>query len=169
MSSIGESVGAELYTAEMIKPPLRYRAVALIGLAGVIGMVVSLIVARLVLSIGISWRIVFWIGALIALVGSFGKNNVTRITEFSDAKRKMQNAIKNSKEEGLENIAKLFSPTNKYLDEKVCKKTSLAYFMVFCGWPFCFYFSYVHCGGILKNQFDYTKEAVINQNLIVLQ
>ena len=167
MSSIGESVGAELYTAEMIKPPLRYRAVALIGLAGVIGMVVSLIVARLVLSLGISWRIVFWIGAIIALVGSLARITLRESPEFSDAKRKMQNAIIASKEGGLENIAKLLLPTNKYLDEKVCKKTSLAYFMVFCGWPFCFYFSYVHCGGILKNQFDYTKEAIINQNLIV--
>ena len=102
MSSIGESVGAELYTAEMIKPPLRYRAVALIGLAGVIGMVVSLIVARIVLSLGISWRIIFWIGALIALVGSVARITLRESPEFSDAKRKMENAILASKEGGLE-------------------------------------------------------------------
>ena len=51
--------------------------------------------------------------------------------------------------------------------EKVSKKTSLAYFLVFCGWPFCFYFSYVYCGGILKEQFHYTKEALIYHNFIV--
>ena len=31
MSSIGESIGAELYTAELIDPPLRYKAVGYIG------------------------------------------------------------------------------------------------------------------------------------------
>ena len=86
----------------MIKPPLRYRAVALIGLAGVIGMVVSLIVARIVLSLGISWRIIFWIGALIALVGSVARITLRESPEFSDAKRKMENAILASKEGGLE-------------------------------------------------------------------
>jgi MFS family permease len=167
MSSIGESVGAELYTAEMIKPPLRYRAVGLIGFAGVVGMVVSLIVAKIILSLEISWRIVFWIGALIALVGSLARIALRESPEFSDAKRKMQNAILASKENGLGKAVDLLLPLNKYIDEKVCKKTSLAYFMVFCGWPFCFYFSYVYCGSILKNQFSYTKEALISHNLIL--
>ena len=167
MSSIGESIGAELYTAEMIKPPLRYRAVALIGFAGVVGMVVSLMVARIILGLEISWRIIFWIGALIALIGSLARVTLRESPEFSDAKRKMQNAILASKESGLGKAAELLLPLNQYIDEKVCKKTSLAYFMVFCGWPFCFYFSYVYCGGILKNQFSYTKEALINHNLII--
>jgi len=167
MSSIGESVGAELYTAEMIKLPLRYRAVALIGFAGVVGMVVSLIVAKIILSLEISWRIVFWIGALIALIGSLARITLRESPEFSDAKRKMQNAILASRESGLGKAAELLLPLNQYIDEKVCKKTSLAYFMVFCGWPFCFYFSYVYCGGVLKNQFSYTKEALITHNLII--
>ena len=79
----------------------------------------------------------------------------------------MQNAILASKENGLGKAAELLLPLNQYIDEKVCQKTSLAYFMVFCGWPFCFYFSYVYCGGILKNQFFYTKEALISHNLII--
>ncbi|MDP4708421.1 MAG: MFS transporter [Rickettsiaceae bacterium] len=167
MSCIGESVGAELYTAEMIKPPLRYRAVGLIGFAGVVGMVASLIVARIVLGLEISWRIIFWIGALIALIGSVARVTLRESPEFSDAKRKMQQALLASKNNGLSKAANLLLPLNRYIDEKVCQKTSLAYFMVFCGWPFCFYFSYVYCGGILKNQFSYTKEALINHNLIV--
>jgi len=167
MSSIGESIGAELFTAEMIKPPLRYPAVGLIGLAGVIGMAVSLIVAQIVLSLEISWRIIFWIGALIALVGSVARITLRESPEFSDARRKMESAIRASKEEGFGSVAELLVPLNKYMDEKVCRKTSLAYFMVFCGWPFCFYFSYVYCAGILKNQFGYTKEAIIDHNLIV--
>jgi MHS family proline/betaine transporter-like MFS transporter len=111
MSSIGESIGAELYTAELIPVPLRYKAVGYIGFAGVVGMVVSLIVAKVILSLGIN--------------------------------------------------------ENPAWEEKVNKKTSLAYFLIFCGWPFCFYFSYVHCGGILKEQFHYTKEALIHHNLMI--
>ena len=167
MSSIGESIGAELYTAELIKPPLRYRAVGFIGFAGVVGMVVSLLVARIVIGLEISWRIVFWIGAAIALIGSIARIKLRESPEFADAQRKMQNAILNSKESGLENAAELLASVNQYVDAKVSFKTSLAYFMVFCGWPFCFYFSYVYCGGILKSQFDYTKEALINHNLII--
>lgn len=167
MSSIGESIGAELFTAEMIKPPLRYRAVGIIGFAGVVGMTVSLLVARIVLGIGISWRIVFWIGALIALVGSIARVTLRESPEFSDAKRKMKRAVIASKENGLENVVKILIPLNKYVSEKVCYKISLAYFLVFCGWPFCFYFSYVYCGNILKTEFLYSKEQVINHNFII--
>ncbi len=35
-----------------------------------------------------------------------------------------------------------------------------------CGWPICFYFSYIHCGGIFKDTFGYTGEAIIHQNFI---
>jgi MHS family proline/betaine transporter-like MFS transporter len=62
MSSIGESIGAELYTAELIEKPLRYKAVGYIGFAGVVGMVASLMVAKIVLALDINWRIIFWMG-----------------------------------------------------------------------------------------------------------
>lgn len=85
MSSIGESVGAELYTAELIPAPLRYKDVGYIGFAGVVGMVASLIVAKVVLSLGIKWQIIFWLGALIALIGSAARVTLRESPEFSDA------------------------------------------------------------------------------------
>lgn len=161
MSSIGESIGAELYIAEMIDKPLRYKAVGLIGFAGVVGMVVSLVVAEIVLTLKINWRIIFWIGAAIALIGSAARVTLRESPEFSDAKRRMLNMLKKADKSPdiLDN--------NPAWKERVSRKTSLACFLVFCGWPFCFYFSYVYCGGILKNQFHYTKEALIHHNLIV--
>jgi MFS family permease len=161
MSSIGESIGAELYTAELIPVPLRYKAVGYIGFAGVVGMVVSLIVAKVILSLGINWRIVFWIGAIIALVGSAARVTLRESPDFSDAKRRLLNML-----EKAEKNPNLLNE-NPAWEEKVNKKTSLAYFLIFCGWPFCFYFSYVHCGGILKEQFHYTKEALIHHNLMI--
>ena len=41
-----------------------------IGFAGVVGMPVSLMVAQVVLVLDINWRVIFWIGATIALIGS---------------------------------------------------------------------------------------------------
>lgn len=161
MSSIGESIGAELYTAELIQPPLRYKAVGYIGFAGVVGMTVSLMIAEIVLSLGINWRIIFWIGALIALIGSVARVTLRESPDFSDAKRRLLNMFETA------NKSPALLHDNPAYEEKVSRKTSLAYFLVFCGWPFCFYFSYVYCGNILKDQFDYTKEALIHHNLIV--
>ncbi|MFN9477691.1 MAG: MFS transporter, partial [Rickettsiales bacterium] len=161
MSSIGESIGAELYTAELIDPPLRYKAVGYIGFAGVVGMSVSLMVAQVVLSLDINWRVIFWVGATIALIGSAARVTLRESPEFSDATRKLRNMLERTVDNGqaLQNNA-------AYL-EKVSFKTSLAYFLIFCGWPFCFYFSYVYCSTILKNQFHYTSAELINHNFIV--
>lgn len=167
MSSVGETIGAELYIAEMIKPPSRYPAVAFIGFAGVVGMVVALLVARVVIGLEINWRVIFVIGALIALIGSTARVKLRESPEFSDATRKMRIAIQNSQESGLSKASDLLSSLKIKTNAEVCKKTSFAYFAVCCGWPFCFYFSYVYCGGILKEQFGYTKEALINHNLIL--
>ena len=161
MSSIGESIGAELYTAELIDPPLRYKAVGYIGFAGVVGMSVSLMVAQIVLSLDINWRVIFWVGATIALIGSAARITLRESPEFSDATRKLRNMLERTVDNGqaLQNNA-------AYL-EKVSFKTSLAYFLIFCGWPFCFYFSYVYCTTILKNQFHYTSAELINHNFLV--
>ena len=161
MSSVGETTGAELYTAELIGLPLRYKAVGFIGFAGVVGMVASLLVAEIVLVLEINWRIIFWVGALIALVGSAARVTLRESPDFSDARRRLLNML--DKAEKSPDLLK----NNPVWEEKVSIKTSLAYFFIFCGWPFCFYFSYVHCGSILKHQFHYTNQALIYQNLIV--
>lgn len=161
MSSIGESIGAELYTAELIQPPLRYKAVGYIGFAGVVGMTASLLVAKVVLALDINWRVIFWIGAAIALIGSAARVTLRESPDFSDAKRRLLNMF-----ETAEKSPDLLNDNPAYA-ENVSKKTSLAYFLVFCGWPFCFYFSYVYCGNILKEQFHYTNDTLIYHNLIV--
>tara|TARA_B110000211_G_scaffold59992_1_gene67556 strand:+ start:283 stop:1215 length:933 start_codon:yes stop_codon:yes gene_type:complete len=161
MSSIEESIGAELYTAELIEKPLRYKAVGYIGFAGVVGMVASLMVAKIVLALDINWRIIFWMGALIALVGSAARITLRESPDFSDAKRRLNHML-----ESADKSPDLLEDNPVYT-ESVSKKTSFAYFLVFCGWPFCFYFSYVFCGSILKNQFNYTNQELIYHNLIV--
>ena len=69
MSVVGESVGAELYVAECISPPERYYKVAFIGFCGVCGMVCSLLLVKTILALGINWRIIFYIGLFISVIG----------------------------------------------------------------------------------------------------
>jgi hypothetical protein len=161
MSSIGESIGAELYILETVRKPYQYVAVGLIGLAGVVGMVVSLIVAKLVLSVGIDWRIIFYVGTVVAGIGLVARRKLREAPEYSDAKRRVKQAFKrtNQDDKVLEK--------NVIWNEKVPFKTSFYYFLIFCGWPVCFYFSYIYCGSILKNQFHYSSTDIISHNLIV--
>lgn len=161
LSSVGETTGAELYTAELIPLPLRYKAVGFMAFASVVGMSASLIVAEVVLSLGINWRIIFWVGASIALIGSAARITLRESPDFSDAKKRLRKMFDNL-DKSSDTLEK-----NAVVMEEVSKKTSLAYFLVFCGWPLCFYFSYVYCSNILKVDFHYTKEAIIRQNLVV--
>lgn len=41
VSSLGESIGSEIYLAEITKPPVRYPVVGLIGAAGAFGSMAS--------------------------------------------------------------------------------------------------------------------------------
>ena len=54
-----------------------------------------------------------------------------------------------------------------FLNKSIPKLTVLAYFLMHCGWPVCFYLAYIHCGNILINHFSYTPEQVIHHNAIV--
>ncbi|OZG32522.1 hypothetical protein [Rickettsia endosymbiont of Culicoides newsteadi] len=51
--------------------------------------------------------------------------------------------------------------------EKVDKKTIIAFLLLQCVAPVCFYFAYVYCGNILKTSFNYTTSEVIHHNFIV--
>lgn len=46
-------------------------------------------VAEVVLALNINWGVIFWIGALIALIGSAARFTLRESPEFSDAKRRL--------------------------------------------------------------------------------
>jgi len=82
LSSMGEIVGANIYLAEITKPPLRYTVVALTDTASSLGGMVALLVATLATSIQFKWRIVFWIGSAIALAGTIARTRLRETPEF---------------------------------------------------------------------------------------
>lgn len=151
ISSMGEIIGAEIYVTEITKPPERDTLVALIATASPLGGIIALVVASLAVVHEIfSWRSAFWFGAIIAVLGSIMRTHLKEPPEFA--------AIRGDADhEGR------LPPR-----EKVSKTTALAYFLIECAWPLCFYFSFVYLGTVLKNKFGFTSEQIITQNLIVV-
>lgn len=161
MSSVGEIVGAELYLTEITTPPIQYPIVSFIAIFSVVGTVAALAVASLFTSFGLNWRIAFWIGAAIALVGAVARTTLRETPEFADAKRRLQKKMEKAY---IDNKTLEDDPI---FNEKASHKTTLYLLLVNCAWPACFYFAYVHCGNILKNSFSYSAESIIHHNLII--
>ena len=147
LSAMGEVIGAEIYLTEAIPLPHRYPVVSCIRIVDDLGSVFAIAVAAFVTLAGMNWRIAFWIGACIAVVGSIARVRLRETPEFIDAKRKKLG--------------------NRGLVEKVEPKTAIAYFLMHCGYPIFFFFSFVFCASILKNKFGYSAEQKIHQNLII--
>lgn len=59
------------------------------------------------------------------------------------------------------------APANKIHAPNVSKRTSLAYFLIFSGYPLCFYLIFIHSSNILKYSMHYTPEQIINHNLLL--
>ncbi|HJD57624.1 MAG TPA: MFS transporter [Rickettsia endosymbiont of Sericostoma sp. HW-2014] len=161
MSSMGEITGAQLYLTETIDIPARYPAVATINLFVAIGTMSSLGIASLVTTYGFNWRMAFWFGAGVAILGAVARTRLRETPDFADAKRRIQIDFEKFNQD-TKSIER-----HPILREKVSIKTSIALLALDCMWPLCFYFAYVHCANILKYSFKYTPEQIIHNNLIV--
>lgn len=150
LSSMGEIIGAQIYLTELTKPPIRYPVVSLLGCATCFGTMMALAVGTAVLRLGLEWRIAFWFGAIIAIVGFVARTALRETPDFVNAKINYQNKIEKL------NVNKKFN-----------KKTAVAYFLIQCSRPVCIYFCYIYCGNLLKNLFFYSSEQVIYNNFIV--
>ncbi|WP_425364057.1 MFS transporter [Candidatus Tisiphia endosymbiont of Hybos culiciformis] len=160
MSSMGEIVGAELYLTETIKPPQQYSAISLLGFLAALGGTFALGIVSITTSYNFNWRYAFGIGALVALIGSVARTTLRETPEFVDAKCQMKRTSADINEE-QNNLQK--NSTVK----KVNGITALSLFLIHCTWPVFFYLAFIHCGEILRNDFGYTAEQVIQQNFFV--
>lgn len=147
LSSMGERIGAEVYIVEITRPPSQYPTVAMCSVSATLGTVFALAIASMVTMKGWNWRIAFWIGATIAVVGSIARTRLRETPDFIDAKKRRQ--------------------IDQKLTERVNKKTSLCSFLINLTWPLFFFFVYVYCANILKNQFGFTSTQIIRNNFYV--
>ncbi|MDP3371727.1 MAG: MFS transporter [Candidatus Paracaedibacteraceae bacterium] len=152
LSSMGEIMGAEIYVTEITKPPVQYPTVAFVGVAAYAGTVVALAIASLVTHFTFNWRIAFWIGACIAVVGSIARTRLRETPEFLQKRHQRNN-------ERSANVS--------FVQEKMVRKTFWAYFIVYCGWPLSFYLAYMYFNPILKNTFGYTSGEIILHNFVL--
>ena len=167
MSSMGEIIGAQVYVTEITKPPVQYPAVAFIGVASDIGAMAALGISVLATSLGFNWRIAFWVGAAIAVVGSIARIRLRETPEFVHLKKIKQRKIE---ETFLDNNTR--SIKNSELEEfikrqKVDKKKLTAYFCIQCWWLLSFYLTFIYMNLTLKQVYSYSAENVIFHNFLL--
>ncbi len=169
LSSMGEIIGAEIYVTEITKPPVQYPAVSLISFASSVGTVAALGIATLVTTRGFNWRLAFWIGAAIAMVGTMARVRLRETPEFVDMKRRKRRELEEKNQFLSEN-----SKTREILEihflakqEVITKETLIAYFLTYCGWPLTFYLAFMHFNPILKSQFGYSPDDIILHNFLL--
>ncbi len=161
ISSMGEIIGAEIYLTEMVKPPAQYPIVMLIAIFSILGGTAALAIAFATTYYNLNWRMAFWIGAGIALIGSIARTALKESKDFADAKRQLAEIMQKLQT----NINILHN--DPILHTPVKKQAIIGLFLIQCGWPMCFYLTYIYSGNILKNQFGYKPEEIIHHNFYV--
>lgn len=160
MACTGEVTGAGLYLTEMSKPPFQYPLVAMLTVCTAIGTTVALGVASLVTAWHMNWRIAFFIGAGIGLIGSIARTALKETPDFVDAKKRVSFVYQQA------NKSTTSLADNTIINEKFSHKTLVAFFFMQCTRPICFYFAYVHCSSILR-EIGLSAENVIYHNFII--
>ncbi len=162
ISSMGEKVGAEIYLTEAIKPPLAYSAVAFTNVCSFSGTMCALFIAKISLNEGYNWRVAFWIGAVVALVGIFARKSLRETSDFADARQEITRLCNKFNIDKEEVTAKL------WFKEAINKKLVMSLFFIQLACPvYHLYFLYIHGANVLKNSFNYTATQVINHNFIL--
>lgn len=161
MSSMGEVIGAEIYLTETIKRPTIFPVVGFITVSLTLGGVAALAIASLATTEGFNWRYAFLIGTIIAMVGGLARTRLRETPDFVNAKKEIQSVFEKT---GVD--IKLLDKSPIY-NEKANKITAIAYFLLECSAPTCFFLIYAYSANLLKEVHDYTPGQIIHQNFIV--
>lgn len=162
MSSMGEIIGAKLYLTETVKRPHQYAVLALLNFLAALGGTVALGISSFVMSNNLNWRYVFGIGAIVAITGSIARTTLREVPEFADPKRRLKSIFNKFNNHDTLSIKEKF-----IWNESVNIRTSIALFCIECAWPVCFYIAFIYLGEVLKSNFNYSPEQIINNNFIV--
>jgi MFS transporter, MHS family, proline/betaine transporter len=152
LSSMGEVVASEIYLTELIKKPYVYPSVALLTIGCILGGTIALMVSFVAIKNEYLWRGAFFLGAIIAIVGFKARMSLKESAVFSNARKRLKEHLP--------------SKSNNYF-LRIDYKTVISYLFMQCTWSTCFYFSFIYCSDILKNQFNYSVQEIIAHNLFV--
>lgn len=123
LSSMGEITGAQIYVTEITKPPVQYPAVSFLNVMPDLGGMLALSIASLVITMGFNWRIAFWVGAIIAVVGSVARTRLRETPEFVNMKRQNTRKIKEKNEDDPAKSVKLGRLDKFIKNQKINEKT----------------------------------------------
>ena len=158
VSSVGEITGSQIYLTEITKPPIQYPAVASVYFFATLGSVVALGIATITTKYSLNWRLAFWIGAIIALVGAYARAALRETPEFANAKKRLNNYLLASGRD-VQVMKKLLDS-----QQSVSYKTSAAMFCISLTMPVFFYLTYIHYGHYLRYSIGYSAQEVIQHN-----
>ena len=159
-SSMGEAMGALLYLTEMIKSPNRYLTCAVVNMCGHMGSAVAVIISLLSVSVGFNWRIAFWCGAVIALVGYFARSKLRETPEFVDYKKRL-NVKKEISGIDIDVLDPKFISLHEPIDKKAVFTLALNIMII----PISVYLCYIYSGIFIKEYLGLSAEISMIQNL----
>jgi MHS family proline/betaine transporter-like MFS transporter len=154
VSSVGEITGARIYIAEITEAPRSYFYTTLVNFFAEVGAFFALLVGTFfVLSNSDEgWRTAFYFGSAIAVIGSIARTSLRETPDFI-----REHAKKKS--------------FNKLVDLLKLSKNNRKNFWYYIGlesmYPLTFYFSFIYLGDVLKNDYAFTPNDVISNNLLV--
>ena len=167
MAASAESRGAEIYITESVKPPLQYPLVAIITVFSAVGTSFALGVSSIFTNVNIFgtesqyWRVAFFLGAIIGLIGGVARTSLREASDFANKKKMLKMKFADNKVDWDKNYLK------DTFDNEKTFLTSLAYFIICCARPPCFYFIYIYCSDVLKHDFGLSAGEIISHNFWV--
>jgi MFS transporter, MHS family, proline/betaine transporter len=167
VAAAAEGTGAELYLTESSKPPMQYPLVSSVTVFASLGCTAALGISTIAMNEHIfsdtgmpSWRLAFLVGAGVALVGTIARTSLKEADEFSDKKKQLETRLN-------ENNMPKSDLNEEFMKQKSPFRTSLSYFFIQCARPPGFYFTYIYCAELLKNECGYSLSEIVFDNFIV--
>ena len=150
-SSMGEKLGAQLYISEMLGQPNSYVYNWVIQIQTDLGGLFALFIALSAIYYSFNWRVAFWIGAAIALVGVAARTKLRETPEYIDYQIRLR-------KKGIE---------VDVTQDKIDKKAALCYFAIKIFTPVGGYMSYIYLIDIARNFIQLELVDIILHNLIL--
>lgn len=165
-SSMGEIVGAVIYITEITKPPIQHPAVSMVSLAASLGAMTAVGVASLVTHFGFDWRLAFWAGACVAVIGSMARTRLRETPEFIDFKRKRQLEIEKYYKDERKRKELIEKTKSIIASSKIPRKNILALLCGDSSYALIFYLTFLYFNPMLK-AFGYSSQDIISHNFAV--
>lgn len=166
-SSMGEILGAEIYITEITSPPIQFPTVSFVAVSAAFGKTVALAISTLVTHFEFNWRIAFWIGGAIAVIGSVARTSLRETPEFIKENEKIQQELIAKNGLSGNKFSKAIKTQKIINTKKLNRKTFWAYLVTWCGWPMSFYLVFMYFKKILKQDYFYTPEKIILHNFVL--